>query len=74
MDVIGQYNWFTNIDIGLKIKRTKHFSLSFWTPITQRPILNGSLIEKPEELSIINFNPWTEMTGLNIAISYSFGK
>lgn len=70
----GQYNWFTNLDVGLKIKRNNHLSLSFWIPLTLRPILDGSLIEKPDELILLNFNPWTEMTGLNIGISYSFNK
>jgi hypothetical protein len=70
----SQYRWFTNLDLGLKINLYKNISVSFWTPITLRPILDGYLTFKPIELFKLDFDPWVEMTGLNLGISYSFGK
>lgn len=70
----AEYKWFTNIDIGFKIKLIKHLSLSMWSPITLKPIVDGSRTWKPIEFLKLNYDPWVEMTGLNLGISYEFGK
>jgi len=70
----SQFKWFTNLDLGLKFNLYKNISMSFWVPIALRPILDGSRTWKPIEFLKLDFDPWIEMTGLNLGFSYSFGK
>ena len=70
----AEYKWFTNLDIGLRIPIFKNFYLGLWTPISLKPIVDGSRTWKPIEFLKLNYDPWVEMTGLNLGISYIFGK
>ena len=66
----SQNRWFNNLDLGLKFKIFRRFYISIWTPVTLYPMHNGKYVARPIN---INFDPWIEITGLNLGISYGFG-
>lgn len=68
----SQNRWFSNLDIGLRIKLLKKIHLSLWSPITISPLHEGLSLSRPKDMSI-HYKPWIEITGLNLGISYSFG-
>lgn len=67
----SQNKWFSNLDLGLKIKIIKNFNISIWSPVTLYPMHNGKFVSRP-----LNYDndPWIEITGINLGISYGFGK
>lgn len=68
--VRAQNRWFCNLDLGIRIKLFKNLKLSFWSPISLYPIQDGKLVYRPSDLF---YDPWIEITGLNLGISYGFG-
>ncbi len=68
----SQNRWFTNLDLGVRIKLFKNFKLSLWSPITLYPLHNGERVTRPLSLLYSDFDPWVELTGLNLGISYEF--
>ncbi len=66
----SQNRWFTNLDLGVRIKLFKNFKLSLWSPITLYPLHKGEFVPRP--FDIRDFDPWIEVTGLNLGISYEF--
>jgi len=69
----SQNRWFANLDFGLRIKLLNKIELSVWTPLTIYPMYNGKYVRKPIEFLKNDYDPWIEITGLNIGISYGFG-
>lgn len=66
----SQNRWFSNLDLGLSLKIINGFYISLWSPITLYPMHNGKFVDRPINL---DFDPWVEITGLNLGISYEYG-
>ncbi len=71
---LSQNRWFNNLDLGIRIKILKNVKLSFWSPITLYSMANGISVFRPGNLLKYNLKPFIEITGLNLGISYGFGK
>jgi hypothetical protein len=69
----SQNRWFNNLDLGIKFKLIKNIYISFWSPITLYPMHNGEFLCKPVSKPITDFDPFIEITGLNLGIRYKFG-
>lgn len=68
----SQNVWFSTIDLGFRVNLKSNIQLSLSTPITISPIDNGKFILRPFDFDI-DINPWIEITGINLGISYGFG-
>lgn len=69
----SQNRWFTNLDIGFKFKLSGNFDLSFWSPLTLYPMHDGPRVRRPFDMFGLDFDPYIEITGLNMGLSYNFG-
>jgi hypothetical protein len=69
----SQNRWFTNLDVGIKFKLFGNFDLSFWSPLTLYPMHDGPKVYRPFDMFGLDFDPYIEVTGLNMGLSYNFG-
>jgi len=70
----SQNRWFSNLDIGIRIKLFRNINISLWSPITLSPLHKGEFVARSIEFSKYSFDPWIGITGLNLGISYGFGN